>query len=114
MPEPATGLLRPITGFHQDEAHDWVAELRCGHGQHVRHRPPFWSRPWVLTAEGRAQKLGVEIPCPLCDRFEMPGGLVPVSSTRIVSGTRYQVWPVHTICRISGTTPPSSKSPAQR
>jgi hypothetical protein len=30
-----------ITGFHQDEEANWVAELSCGHQQHVRHRPPF-------------------------------------------------------------------------
>ena len=65
-------LPRPITGFHQDDVLDWVAELSCGHGQHVRHRPPFWSRPWVLTAEGRAAKLGAELPCVLCERFEIP------------------------------------------
>lgn len=75
-------MLRPIDGYHQDEALDWVAELRCGHGQHVRHRPPFWQRPWVLTAEGRAGMLGVELPCALCDRFEMPAGFAPYERTR--------------------------------
>jgi hypothetical protein len=73
---------RAIVGFHQDEAGDWVAELRCGHGQHVRHHPPFWSRPWVTTAEGRAGKLGVELPCVLCDRFELPAGYAPYKGTR--------------------------------
>jgi hypothetical protein len=38
----STTLVRPIVGFHQDEHQDWVAELSCGHNQHVRHRPPFW------------------------------------------------------------------------
>jgi tellurite methyltransferase len=61
-------MLRAIEGFHQDEAGDWVAELTCGHGQHVRHKPPFFVRAWVLTAEGRAEKLGSELPCVLCDR----------------------------------------------
>jgi hypothetical protein len=27
-------------GYHQDEEQNWVAELSCGHQQHVRHRPP--------------------------------------------------------------------------
>jgi tellurite resistance-related uncharacterized protein len=81
MSEPVTSLLRPITGFHQDEHQDWVAQLGCGHRQHVRHRPPFWSRPWVLTAEGRAEKLGYSIPCPLCERFEMPSGFVAYKRT---------------------------------
>ena len=25
-----------IVGFHQDEEAHWVAELECGHNQHVR------------------------------------------------------------------------------
>jgi tellurite methyltransferase len=65
-------VLRAIQGFHQDDEGHWVAELSCGHGQHVRHVPPFWQRPWVLTEEGRAGKLGVELPCALCDRPVVP------------------------------------------
>ena len=30
------GQLRKIVGFHLDENLDWVAELECGHQQHVR------------------------------------------------------------------------------
>ena len=37
---------------------DWVAELECGHNQHVRHNPPWTNRPWVVTPEGRARVLG--------------------------------------------------------
>jgi tellurite methyltransferase len=74
-------MQRAIVGFHQDEVGDWVAELRCGHGQHVRHRPPFWVREWVQTSEGRAGKLGSELPCILCDRFELPAGHVPYKRT---------------------------------
>lgn len=74
-------MQRAITGFTQDEAGDWVATLRCGHGQHVRHRPPFWVCAWVLTAEGRAAKLGAELPCVLCDRCEMPAGYGPYKRT---------------------------------
>jgi hypothetical protein len=74
-------VLRPIVGFHQDEAIDWVAELRCGHNQHVRHHPPFFSRPWVVTEEGRAEKLGAELPCVYCERFEMPAGFVAYKRT---------------------------------
>jgi tellurite methyltransferase len=74
-------LPRPIEGFHLDEHGDWVAELRCGHGQHVRHKPPFWSRPWVLTEQGRNEKLGAELPCVLCERFEMPAGYEPYKRT---------------------------------
>ncbi|MDB4962810.1 MAG: hypothetical protein JWP01_2809 [Myxococcales bacterium] len=75
-------VLRPIDSFHQDPIGDWVADLRCGHGQHVRHRPPFWERPWVLTAEGRDGKLGAELPCVLCERFELPAGHAPYKRTR--------------------------------
>lgn len=74
-------VVRSIEGFHLDELGDWVAELACGHQQHVRHKPPFWSRPWVLTEEGRAAKRGAELPCPLCDRFEMPKGYAPYKRT---------------------------------
>ncbi len=72
---------RVITGFHQDEAGDWVAELACGHDQHVRHHPPFWSRPWVITAEGRADKVAQPLACPLCDRFELPAQVAPYKRT---------------------------------
>ena len=30
-------MQRKITGFHLDEEGYWVAELECGHNQHVRH-----------------------------------------------------------------------------
>jgi tellurite methyltransferase len=65
-------VIRSIGGFHQDEAGDWVAELSCLHNQHVRHRPPFRDRPWVLDPEGREERLGSPIDCPLCDRTELP------------------------------------------
>jgi hypothetical protein len=60
-------MQRRITGFHQDEHGDWVAELECGHGQHVRHNPPWTNRPWVTTAEGRAQYLGQALRCRKCE-----------------------------------------------
>lgn len=60
-------MQQPIVGFHQDEQGDWVADLACGHGQHVRHQPPFVSRPWVLTREGRRRFLGEFLPCKKCD-----------------------------------------------
>jgi hypothetical protein len=60
-------VLRAIVGFHQDAQGDWVAELSCGHGQHVRHRPPWTRRPWVVSAEGRGARLGQPLDCKLCD-----------------------------------------------
>lgn len=71
-----------ITGFHQDERDDWVAELDCHHGQHVRHNPPFTNRPWVETEDGRNEKLGFELDCVRCDRFEWPDDLVFQRRTR--------------------------------
>jgi tellurite methyltransferase len=74
-------MRRSITGCHQDDVNDWVAELSCGHGQHVRHKPPFFSRPWVVTPEGRASMLGTELDCVRCDRLELPDGLVAYKRT---------------------------------
>jgi len=65
-------VQRPITGYMQDEEQHWVALLSCGHRQHVRHNPPLVSRPWVLTAEGRAQHLGALLDCVNCRRFKLP------------------------------------------
>jgi hypothetical protein len=56
-----------IVGFHQDEQGDWVADLACGHTQHVRHRPPWELRPWVVTVEGRRAHLGQILQCKKCD-----------------------------------------------
>jgi tellurite resistance-related uncharacterized protein len=69
-------VIRTITGFHADDAGDWVAELSCFHHQHVRHRPPFQDREWVLDEAGRDARIGTEIECLLCDRTELPDGLV--------------------------------------
>jgi hypothetical protein len=60
------GPERRIVGFHQDAEHHWVAELECGHGQHVRHNPPWEVRPWVLTEAGRTARLGNTLPCRRC------------------------------------------------
>lgn len=60
------GVPRRIVGFHQDEERHWVADLECGHGQHVRHEPPMIDRPWVLSPEGRVSFLGRELRCVRC------------------------------------------------
>ncbi len=67
-------MQRTITGFRQDDEGHFVAALDCGHRQHMRHRPPMTFRPWVLTEEGRAARIGADIECVLCDRAEMPEG----------------------------------------
>lgn len=68
-------MIRRVVAFCADPAGDWVARLSCHHNQHVRHRPPFQERAWVLEPAGRASHLGSAIDCPLCDRCEFPGGL---------------------------------------
>jgi tellurite methyltransferase len=65
-------MERAIVGFHPDEVGDWVAELACGHNQHVRHRPPFQVREWVVDADSREARLGTPLSCPLCDQAELP------------------------------------------
>jgi len=62
----ANGLPRLIIGFHVDEEGHWVADLSCGHAQHVRHDPPWQNRPWVTTPAGRKEKLGHTLLCAKC------------------------------------------------
>ncbi|MBS0448659.1 MAG: DUF3565 domain-containing protein [Proteobacteria bacterium] len=60
-------MKQPIVGFHQDDVGDWVAELACGHQQHVRHDPPWTNRPWVVSEDGRRSVLGRELECRKCE-----------------------------------------------
>ncbi|MGE0679562.1 MAG: DUF3565 domain-containing protein [Candidatus Binatia bacterium] len=60
-------MQQKIIGFHKDEVGDWVADLQCGHTQHVRHNPPWQERPWVATPEGRQVHLGDELNCKKCE-----------------------------------------------
>lgn len=74
-------MRRNMTGFHRDDAGDWVAELSCRHSQHVRHQPPFWEAAWVDDERARAERVGQELDCPLCDRAELPDDLREVRTT---------------------------------
>ncbi|HEY8538369.1 MAG TPA: DUF3565 domain-containing protein [Steroidobacteraceae bacterium] len=65
-------MQQPITGFHLDSEKHWVAELACGHFQHVRHDPPWTLRPWVVTEEGRAAAIGRMLECRKCDMGAPP------------------------------------------
>lgn len=65
---------RRIIAFHRDDEQHWVADLECGHSQHVRHTPPWQVRPWVLTAEGRASHLNTLLPCRACNDAEVGDG----------------------------------------
>ncbi|WP_078084667.1 DUF3565 domain-containing protein [Microbulbifer mangrovi] len=60
-------MKQPITGYHRDEEDHWVAQLDCGHNQHVRHDPPWQNRPWVTSEQGRKQMLGLQLECKKCD-----------------------------------------------
>jgi hypothetical protein len=63
-------MKRRIVGFHQDQEQHWVADLQCGHKQHVRHQPPFINRAWVATPESRRKMIGQLLNCKLCDAKE--------------------------------------------
>lgn len=78
-------MLRAIIGFDIDSEGDPLAILSCGHPQHVRHRPPFISRPWVTTEEGRRSKLGERLNCVRCERFELPAHFVAHRKTPILT-----------------------------
>ena len=60
-------MRQPITGYHKDDRDDWVAELACGHFQHVRHDLPWQSRPWVESPAGRQGMLGHPLDCRKCE-----------------------------------------------
>ena len=74
-------MKRTIISFHWDDTGDPVADLDCSHGQHVRHRPPFINRPWVLSEAGRADMLGTELDCLRCERMEWPDSIVAYRRT---------------------------------
>ena len=60
-------MQQAIVGFHLDKENHWVADLACGHTQHVRHDPPWQNRPWVLTEQGCREKLGAMLECKKCE-----------------------------------------------
>ena len=61
-------MQQAIIGFHLDHEQHWVANLACGHAQHVRHDPPWQNRAWVTTELGRQEKLGHALNCKICDQ----------------------------------------------
>lgn len=69
-------MKQKICAYHQDEEQHWVAQLECGHFQHVRHQPPFVNRPWVVTEAGRQEKIGHSLNCVKCDEGA-PRDLLP-------------------------------------
>ncbi|MGB7346093.1 MAG: DUF3565 domain-containing protein [Pirellulaceae bacterium] len=63
---------QPIIGFHTDDVGHWVAQLACGHNQHVRHDPPLVRREWVMTAAGRESMLSFKLSCIKCVEHAPP------------------------------------------
>ncbi|HEY6642024.1 DUF3565 domain-containing protein [Povalibacter sp.] len=68
-------MQRRITGFRQDDEGYWIADLECGHSQHVRHNPPWFVRTWVTTERGREEALGSPLECRFCDEPHRPASL---------------------------------------
>ena len=60
-------MKRKITGYRKDEEGHWVAELDCGHTQHLRHSPPWQTREWVTTEAGRQAHIGRLLDCKKCE-----------------------------------------------
>jgi hypothetical protein len=65
-------MQKRIVGYQQDEEQHWMAELECGHHQHLRHQPPWTNRPWVTSAKGRASHLGKMLDCKKCEYGRPP------------------------------------------
>jgi hypothetical protein len=63
-------LKQTIVNFDKDEHGDWFAILSCGHTRHVRHKPPWFNRPWVENAAGREKFLGTVLECKKCEELE--------------------------------------------
>ena len=82
-------MKRKITGFHQDEKQEWVAELDCGHRQHVRHTPPWINHPWVQTPEGREQHVAAALECSECETRPDSAGSMKV--VRIIGERRCEL-----------------------
>lgn len=66
MSDVFPAIAQPIVGYHRDDEGDWVAELACGHNQHVRHNPPWNNRPWTETQVGRQSMIGQQLGCRKC------------------------------------------------
>ncbi len=60
-------MMQSIVRYHQDDEGSWVAVLGCGHGQHLRHDPPWMNREWVTIEQGRAAMIGFQLDCKKCE-----------------------------------------------
>lgn len=74
---------RAIVGFVGEGEGVWLAELACGHTQHIRDRPPLAGQPWVRTAAGRKARIGSALACMWCLMPTLPDDLACVRTTRV-------------------------------
>lgn len=79
-------MQQPIIGYHQDDEKHWVAQLACGHNQHVRHDPPWTIREWVITEPGRRGMLGQHLECKKCEE-NAPADARPNPSPAVTNTT---------------------------
>jgi hypothetical protein len=91
-------MKQRITGYHQDFEQHWVAELECGHGQHVRHDPPWTERPWVTTSEGRQSRIGTELNCVRCDEMGEKVAAAAIAECRKAITAAYEQGGVSGLC----------------
>lgn|GEM_PF-437545 len=75
MTKATCGVQQPIIGYHRDDEGHWVAQLACGHNQHVRHDPPLVRRDWVQTEQGRTTMVGFHLSCKKCVEDAPPDDL---------------------------------------
>lgn len=83
-------MHQAIIDYHQDEEGHWVAQLACGHNQHVRHNPPWTLRPWVTQPEERDSHLGVQLNCVKCDQQ------APADQRRLPASSSDNIFPANT------------------
>jgi hypothetical protein len=91
-------MKQKISDFHLDSEQHWVADLGCGHKQHMRHDPPWMQRPWVLSEEGRRNKLGTELDCKRCNEFGFSVGEAVRQACLKAAGEAYQEAGISGLC----------------
>lgn len=91
-------MKQKITGFHVDVENHWVAELECGHAQHMRHDPPWMERPWVLTLEGRNSRMGHVLNCVRCDEMAEKAGKAVIEAARLALIDAYEEGGLSGLC----------------
>jgi hypothetical protein len=91
-------MYQRIQAFHQDSEGHWVADLECGHGQHMRHDPPMTDRPWVLTAQGRAERVGQSLQCKRCDEAGLEVARRTVEACRETLKAEYEEAGIRGLC----------------